>query len=70
MQQGCSVVLLASAPGEHSRVLTSVLGRLENLSFYMEIICWEPWISQLQSIELLRIFPIQNPYSLTRFQRH
>ena len=56
MQQGCRVVLLASAPGDHSRVLTFILGQLENLSFCMEIMCWEPWISQLQIIGLLRIF--------------
>ena len=30
--------------------LTFVLGWLGNLSFCIEIVCWEPWISQFQSI--------------------
>ena len=30
---------------------TFVLGRLENLCFFTEIICWAHWISQVQSTE-------------------
>ena len=46
-------MLSASAPGDHFRALNSVLGRLENFSFCMEIICWVPWVSQVQSIGTL-----------------
>ena len=36
--------------------LTFVLGGLENLSFFIEIICWAHWISQVQSTGLPSIF--------------
>ena len=29
-------------------------GWLENLSFFMQIICWAPWILQFQSIQALQ----------------
>ena len=40
--QGCA---LAERGGPWR--LTFVLGRLENLSFFIEIICWAHWISQV-----------------------
>ena len=49
-------MLSAPAPGDLFRVLNSTLGRLENFSFCMEIICRVPWVSQVQSIGNLRIF--------------
>ena len=36
--------------------LTFVLRRLENLCFFIEIICWAHWISQVQSTGLPSIF--------------
>ena len=36
--------------------LTLVLGRLENLCFFIQIICWAHWISQVQSTGLPSIF--------------
>ena len=36
--------------------LTFVLGQLENLCFFIEIICWAHWISQVQSTGLPSIF--------------
>ena len=49
--QGCA---LAEPSGPWC--LTFVLARLENLSFFIEIICWAHWISQVQSTALPSIF--------------
>ena len=49
--QGCA---LAEPSGPWC--LTFVLGGLENLSFFIEIISWENWISQVQSTGLPSIF--------------
>ena len=49
--QGCALAEL-SGPWR----LTFVLGRLENLSFFIEIIRRAHWISQVQSTGLLSIF--------------
>ena len=43
--------------------LTFVLGWLENLCFVIEIICWAPWISQVQSTGLHSIFVRAQPCS-------
>ena len=40
--QGCALV----EPGGPWRV-TFALGRLENLRFFIKIICWAPWILQV-----------------------
>ena len=56
MLQGCAL----AEPGGPWR-LTFVLGRLENLSFFIEIICWAPWISQVQSTGLPSIFVRAQP---------
>ena len=67
--QGCAV----AEPGGPWR-LTFVLGGLENLSFFIEIICWEHWISQVQSAGLPSIFlraqPCCIPMSLIFFAVH
>ena len=44
MDQGCAL----AEPGGPWR-LTFALGRLENLRFFIQIICWAPWILQFQS---------------------
>ena len=49
--QGCAL----AEPGGPWR-LTFVLGQLENLCFFIEIICWAHWISQVQSTGLPSIF--------------
>ena len=36
--------------------LTFAFGRIENLGFLIEIICWASWISQVQSTGLPSIF--------------
>ena len=54
--QGCA---LAEPAGPWC--LTFVLGRLENLSFFIEIICWAHWISQAQSTGLPSIFSRAQP---------
>ena len=36
--------------------LTFALGWLENLSFFIQMMCWAPWILQVQCIGLLSIF--------------
>jgi len=50
-EQGCALPELG-----HPRGLTFVLGRLENLCFFIEIICWAHWISKVQRTELCSIF--------------
>ena len=47
---GCALWPVAPAS------VTFVLGRLENLCFFTEIICWAHWISQVQSAGLPSIF--------------
>ena len=42
--------------------LTFALGRLENLGFFIQIIYWAPWISQLQSTGLPSIFLRVQPW--------
>ena len=54
--QGCAL----AEPGGPWR-LTFVLGRLENFSFFIEIICWAPWISQVQSTGLPSILVRAQP---------
>ena len=49
--QGCAL----AEPGGPWR-LTFALGRLENLRFFIQIICWEPLILQFQSTGLPSIF--------------
>ena len=49
--QGCA---LAEPGGPWC--LTFALGRLENLRFFIQIICWAPWILQFQSTGLPSIF--------------
>ena len=56
MLQGCAL----AEPGS-PWCLTFVLGQLENLSFFIEIICWVHWISQVQSTGLPSIFPRAQP---------
>ena len=41
--------------------LSFFLGQIGNLSFFIEIICWAPWISQVQSTGLPSIFPKAEP---------
>ena len=64
--QGCALV----EPGGPWR-LTFALGRLENLRFFIKIICWAPWILQVQSTGLPLIFVKAQPcirYSLSKGQ--
>ena len=49
--QGCAL----AEPGGPWR-LTFALGRLENLRFFIQIICWAPWILQVKSTGLPSIF--------------
>ena len=42
--------------------LTFVLGRLENLCFFIEIIFWSHWFSQVQSTGLPSIFLRAQPW--------
>ena len=59
--QGCAL----AEPGGPWR-LTFVLGWLENLCFFIEIICWAHWISQVQSPGLPLIFLRAQPWVLIR----
>ena len=56
--QGCTLAAL-SGPWR----LTFALRWLENLHFFIQIICWAPWISQGQSTALMQL----NQTCLTRF---
>ena len=51
MSQGCAL----AEPGGIGRLIFA-LGWLENLSFFIQIICWAPKISQVQSTGLPSIF--------------
>ena len=51
MKHGCA---LAEPGGPWS--LTFVIGRLENLRFFIQIKCWAPWILQFQTTGLPPIF--------------
>ena len=62
--QGCA---LAEPGGPWC--LTFVPGRLENLSFFIEIICWAPWISLVQSTGLPSIFLRAQPWLLFIYYR-
>ena len=57
--QGCAL----AEPGGPWR-LTFALGRLENLRFFIQIICWAPWILQFQSTGLPSIFLRAQPCNL------
>ena len=46
--------------------LTFDLGRQENLRFFIQIICWAPWILQIHSTRLPTIFLRAQPCSLVR----
>ena len=64
--QGCALV----EPGGPWR-LTFAPWRLENLRFFIQIICWAPWILQVQSTGLPSIFLRTQPcirYSLNKGQ--
>ena len=67
--QGCAL----AEPGD-PWFLTFVLGGLKNLSFFIEIMWWEHWISQVQSTGLPSIFlraqPCCIPTSLISFAVH
>ena len=72
--QGCAL----AEPGGPWR-LTFALGRLENLRFFIQIICWAPQILQFQSTGLPSIFLRAQPCTLgklcgpryqLKFQRH
>ena len=56
--QGCA---LAEPSGPWR--LTFALGGLENLTFFIQIICWAPWISQFQSSGLPSIFLRAQPWA-------
>ena len=43
--------------------LTFALGRLENLRFFIQIICWVPWMLQVQSTGLPSIFLRAQPWN-------
>ena len=49
--QGCAL----AEPGGPWH-LTFALGRLENLSLFIQIICWAPWIFQVKSTGLPSVF--------------
>ena len=49
--QGCAL----AEPGS-PWCLTFAAGRLENRRFFIQIICWAPWILQVQSTGLPSIF--------------
>ena len=51
MKHGCA---LAEPGGPWP--LTFVIGRLENLRFFIQITCWAPWILQFQTTGLPPIF--------------
>ena len=55
--QGCAL----AEPGGPWR-LTFALGRLENLRFFIQIICWAPWILQFQRTGLPSIFLRAQPW--------
>ena len=62
ISQGCT----QAVPGGLWR-LTFALGQLENLTFFIQIICWAPWISQVQSTGLPSIFLRVQPCKLRTF---
>ena len=65
-RQGCALV----GPGGPWR-LTFAPGRLEDLRFFIQIICWAPWILQVQRTGLPSIFLRAHPcirYSLNKGQ--
>ena len=58
MLQGCAL----GEPGGPRRLTLVLDGQLENLvSFFIEIIFWAPWISQVQSTGLPLIFVRAQP---------
>ena len=62
---------LCSSRARWPRCLTFAPWRLENLSFFIQIICWAPWILQVQSTGLPSIFLRAQPcirYSLNKGQ--
>ena len=63
-KQGCAV----AAPGGLWR-LTFALGRLENLYFLIQIICWAPWILQFQSTKFPSIFLRAQPCLSALYQK-
>ena len=48
--------------------LTLALGQLENVSFFIQILCWAPWISQLQSTGPPSIFLRAQPCQVAKQQ--
>ena len=71
MRTGAEVQGCALAESSGPQRLTFVLGRLENFSFFIQIICWAHWISQVQSTGLPSIFlraqPWKSPNSFPLF---
>ena len=61
LYQGCAL----AEPGGPWR-LTFALGRLGNLRFFIQIICWAPWILQFQSTGLPSIFLRAQPCLYTQ----
>ena len=55
--QGC-----APAEPSGSLRLTLALGQLENLTFFVQILCWTPWILQAQSTGLPSVFLRVQPW--------
>ena len=64
VQQGCAL----AEPGGPWR-LTFALGRLENLRFFIQIICWAPWILQFQSTGLPSIFLREQPCTVIKLDQ-
>ena len=61
--QGCAL----AEPGGPWH-LTFALGWLENLRFFIQIICWAPWILQVQSTGLPSIFLRAQPCKGSQFR--
>ena len=62
--QGCAL----AEPGGLWHI-TFALGRLENLRFFIQIICWAPWILQVQSTGRPSIFLRAQPWVWYSFYR-
>ena len=66
MKHGCA---LAEPGGPWP--LTFVIGRLENLRFFIQITCWAPWILQFQTTGLPPIFlrtqPCEGKYAQLQY---
>ena len=66
--QGCQGHALAEPGGP--RRPTFAPGRLENLRFFIQIICWVPWILQVQSLGRPPVFLKAQPWLHVVYMTH